>query len=460
MLCTLLCMDLSIPRPFQRIAVTEPRGAHTSKVDRIARVLARHDGTQPLSLKKKAVSHQVPKRGDRRLRDSKVDISDLDDILDIDPVARTCTAEPGVTFVDLVAATMAYGLVPTVVPELKTITIGGAVSGCSLESMSFEYGGFHDSCVEYEVITTDGRVLRCTPTNEHRLVFQMMHGSFGTLGVLSKLTFRLVPAKAYVKVTYHVFPSLAEYTAAIQSHADAHDVDFMDGIIHGPHKFVLCLGKFVDEAPYTHCYDWVRVYWESTGKRTEDYLRTADYFFRYDRGVTNPTPRSFIGRLLFGKLLSSARLLRLAEHGNRFLSASRPNVTVDLFLPIVKLDPFMRWYRDAIDHFPLWCVPYRRVRNYEWIADGYLDGIDSDLFIDIAIYGLAQPKGRNYYKEIEDALLRVQGIKTLISHNFYDEKTFWKIWNKPNYDAVKAITDPKNLLRDLYTKTCRAARGL
>ncbi|MDF2696220.1 MAG: FAD/FMN-containing dehydrogenase, partial [Labilithrix sp.] len=44
--------------------------------------------------------------------------------------------------------------------------------------------------------------------------------------------------------------------------------------------------------------------------------------------------------------------------------------------------------------------------------------------------------------------------------NYYDEKTFWTIWNKPNYDAVKRITDPKNLLRDLYTKTCLAARGL
>ena len=26
----------------------------------------------------------------------------------------------------------------------------------------------------------------------------------------------------------------------------------------------------------------------------------------------------------------------------------------------------------------------------------------------------------------------------VIAHNYYDEETFWKIWNKPNYDAVKA----------------------
>ena len=204
----------------------------------------------------------------------------------------------------------------------------------------------------------------------------------------------------------------------------------MDGIIHAPNKYVLCLGKFVDEAPYTHRYDWVRVYWRSTGTRIEDYLRTPDYFFRYDRGVTNVHPRSFVGRLLFGKVMSSTTLLRLAEVLHRFLSADRPNVTVDLFLPIAKLQDFMQWYRGAIDYFPLWCVPYRRVRYYEWIAPGYFDGIDDELFVDLAIYGLEQPRGRNYYKEIEDELPKVRGIKTLISHNFYDEETFWTIWNK------------------------------
>ncbi len=454
-------MNSSLPESLQRVALRGMGDAdHDAKVRRIAGELARHDGRRPMSLKKRAVAHQVPKRGDKRRQDQKIDISDLDRILEIDPIARTCTAEPGVTFVDLVDATLKHGLVPILVPELKTITVGGAVSGCSLESMSFRYGGFHDTCFEYEVITTDGAVLRCTPNNEHRLVFQMMHGSFGTLGVLSKLRFRLVPAKPFVKVTYDVFGTLDEYLAAIRQHSAHLDVDFMDGIIHAPDKYVLCLGRFVDEAPYTHRYDWVRVYWQSTGKRTEDYLRTPDYFFRYDRGVTNVHPRSFIGRLLFGKLMTSARVLRLAAVLNRFLSADRPTVTIDLFLPAPKLDAFMRWYRGAIDYFPLWCVPYKRVRYYEWIANDYFAGIDDDLFLDVAIYGLEQPKGRNYYKEIEDALLEVQGIKTLISHNFYDEKTFWRIWNKPNYDAVKRITDGKNLLRDLYTKTCRAARGL
>ena len=39
-------------------------------------------------------------------------------------------------------------------------------------------------------------------------------------------------------------------------------------------------------------------------------------------------------------------------------------------------------------------------------------------------------------------------------------RAFWQIWNKPNHDRVKAITDPDNVFRDLYTKTCQAAMGV
>jgi hypothetical protein len=234
----------------------------------------------------------------------------------------------------------------------------------------------------------------------------------------------------------------------------------MDGMIHSPASWVLSLGRFVDRAPYTHRYDWLGVYYRSTTERAEDYLRTPDYFFRYDNGVTNVHPRTWLGRLLLGKFLHSAQVLRLAEHFRRFLPAERPDVSVDVFVPVSRFGAFMDWYEARIGFFPMWCVPYRRVRDYEWISPDFFAGLEDRLFLDLAIYGMKPPAGRNVYKELEDELLAVGGIKTLISYNYYDEDVFWRIWNKPNYLAVKAITDPHNIFRDLYAKTCRAARGL
>lgn len=433
--------------------------SHRAKVDAVVAQLRAHTSGRPLSIRKRAVSHQVPKPNDESYRDEKLDLRALDAILEIDPIAMTATVEPGVTFAALVDATLEVGLLPLVVPELETITAGGAVSGCSLESMSFECGGFHDTCLAYEVITAKGEVIECTPDGDEQLLFHMMHGSFGTLGILSKLTCRLVPAAPYVHLRYERYESLADYRAAIERHAAKHDVDFMDGIIHSPAEYVLSLGTFAHSAPYTSHYDWTRIYWKSTHERTEDWLATREYLFRYDRGVTNVHPKSALGRLVFGRVFGSARLLRAASVLHRFLPA-RPSVTLDLFVPISRFGEFLEWYDRTIGHYPLWCVPYRRVHDYEWLAPSFYAELRDRMFVDLAIYGLEQPPGRNLYRELEEELPRVGGVKTLISYNYYDEKTFWSIFNKPHYDAVKQRTDPENIFRDLYEKTVLAPRGL
>jgi FAD/FMN-containing dehydrogenase len=166
-----------------------PRGIqledkHSQKVARVAEQLQNRKSTAPLSRQKRVVSHQVPKVHDKKHSDEKISLVDFDEVIEIDPERGICIAEPGIPFCELVDQTLPLGCVPIVVPELKTITIGGAVAGCSIESMSFQYGGFHDTCLEYEIITAQGDVLRCTPDNEHQLVFQMMLGSFGTVGIL------------------------------------------------------------------------------------------------------------------------------------------------------------------------------------------------------------------------------------------------------------------------------------
>jgi len=433
---------------------------HEQKIDRITKHLKERRSTKPVSLKKKAVSHEVPKPGDKRYLDDKIDLSDLNEILHINTEKRICIAEPGVTFFDLVAATMKYNLVPIIVPELKTITIGGAVAGCSIESMSYKHGGFHDTCIEYEIITAEGAVLICTPDNENNLLFQMVHGTFGTLGIISKLKLKLIPAKPFVKVTYEKYNNIHDYKSAIWGHYENKDVDFMDGIIHSPTEYVLSVADFVDEAPYTHNYDWMRIYYLSTKKRKEDYLKTPAYFFRYDKGVTNVHPKFFLGRLFFGKLINSTRTLKLVEKFRRLIPSDKIPVTVDVFIPFSKVSDFMEWYKREVKHFPLWCVPYRLVREYEWVSADFLNKIKDKLILDLAIYGMKKKGDKNYYKIIEDELMEIGGIKTLISNNYYSESDFWKIWNKENYDKVKGKTDPNNIFRGLYTKTCRTIMGL
>ena len=83
-----------------------------------------------------------------------------------------------------------------------------------------------------------------------------------------------------MKVTYEKYNNIEDYKLAIWGHYENKDVDFMDGIIHSPTEYVLSVANFVDEVPYTHNYDWMRIYYLSTKKRKEDYLKTPDIFFQ------------------------------------------------------------------------------------------------------------------------------------------------------------------------------------
>ena len=96
----------------------------------------------------------------QRTTDSaRLDVSDLNHVVDLDPVSRTARVQGMTTYEDLVEATLPHGLMPLVVPQLRTITLGGAVTGLGIEASSFRYGLPHESVLEAEVLTGDGEIV-------------------------------------------------------------------------------------------------------------------------------------------------------------------------------------------------------------------------------------------------------------------------------------------------------------
>ena len=119
------------------------------------------------------------------------------------------------TYEDLVDATLPHGLMPLVVPQLKTITLGGAVTGLGIESTSFRNGLPHESVLEMEVLTGDGRVVIATRDNEHADLFYGFPNSYGTLGYTLRLKIELRAGKPYVALRHVRFADAAELLAAM-----------------------------------------------------------------------------------------------------------------------------------------------------------------------------------------------------------------------------------------------------
>jgi FAD/FMN-containing dehydrogenase len=449
------------------MSLPELGARHREKVEAIARTvkgISEEGGTAFIT--KRGVHHVVPLPGDSRFRGRPVDISALTEILEIDPATRRCVAEPGVPFGRLVEATLRHGLLPAVVPELTGITVGGAVAGCSVESMSYRVGGFHDNCLSLEIVDGRGQVIPCSPEQDPD-VFGMAHGSYGTLGILSALEFSLVPARPFVHLEHRRYASCERFFAALLERCAEGDFDFVDALAHGPDSFVLSLGRFADSAPKTSDYRGLDIFYKSTLARDEDDLDTASYCFRYDtechwlsRSVPPLEWRPV--RALLGKyFLGSDNLIRWSKRLEPLLRLKRrPDVVCDVFIPSTRFEEFFAWYARVFDFYPLWIVPYRHVRPYPWLRAEHAARAGTPLYIDCAIYG--KPNGErdvDYSLLLEEKTFELGGLKTLISRNHYTPERFWQIYDRASYERMKRRLDPRGVFPDLYELFHRPPRA-
>jgi len=65
------------------------------------------------------------------------------------------------------------------------------------------------------------------------------------------------------------------------------------------------------------------------------------------------------------------------------------------------------------------------------------------------------PAGREtgyFNRRIEQVTLGLGGAKGLYSSAYYDEETFWRIYNRRRYDEIKRKYDPERVFQDLYAK--------
>ena len=89
-------------------------------------------------------------------RAGELDVSAFSRVLHVDPAARTAVVGGMTTYEDLADATLRHGLMPFVVPQLKTITLGGAVTGLGIESTSLRLGMPHESVLAMEILRWRG----------------------------------------------------------------------------------------------------------------------------------------------------------------------------------------------------------------------------------------------------------------------------------------------------------------
>jgi FAD/FMN-containing dehydrogenase len=400
-------------------------------------------------------------------------VSAFGGVLDVDVERRTALVGGMTTYEDLVDATLRHGLMPLVVPQLKTITIGGAVSGLGIESTSLRNGLPHESVVEMDILTGDGRVVTAAPGTEHDDLYWGFPNSYGTLGYALWLTIELEPVKPYVHLRHFRFDTAAEAMAAIaQIGADGsyrgHRADFVDGTAFSPEEIYLSVGAFSDIAPWTSDYTGQAIYYQSISGPQEDFLTIRDYLWRWDTDWFWCSRAFGVQRPLVRKLWPSRyrrsdvyRKLVALDHRHGFTRKldtrrGRPEqeaVVQDIEVPVERGAEFYEFFAASVGMAPVWLCPLRLRSDRSWPL--YPLKPDS-VYVNFGFWGnVTLPPGAGdgfYNRQIEDKVTELGGHKGLYSTSFYTEDEFWRLYNGPAYAGLKGEYDPQGRLAGLYEK--------
>jgi FAD/FMN-containing dehydrogenase len=385
----------------------------------------------------------------------RLDVRSFDQVLRIDPDRMTADVEGMTTYETLVDETLRYGLLPAVVPQLKTITVGGAVSGLGIESSSFQYGLVHETVEEMEILTGDGSLVACSPYQNRDLFFGFPN-SYGTLGYALRLTLRLVPAQPYVHLTHTQFAEPRGFFADLAQLCHQGSADFVDGTIFGQDEMYITQGVFSHDAPRVSDYTYMNIYYRSIQRKQDDWLTAKDYIWRWDTdwfwcskhfGVQNPAIRLFAKGALHSRTYQ--RLMRLSQ---RLLPASGASESViqDVHVPIGNAPVLCDFLLTEIGITPVWVCPFTTSER----AYDLCELSPNQMYINFGFWDMIPTtrESGHYNKMIERKVAELGGRKGLYSTSYYDKDTFWSLYDQKRYGELKKIYDPDGVFPDLYAK--------
>lgn len=139
-----------------------------------------------------------------------LDTKRLNRLIELDDQSHTITGEAGMIFQDLEWFANEKGFSIMHIPSCLTCgTVGGALAHRGTGIMSTKYGNIYDQCMSLEVVLPNGDIINTLPVPKHAGgpdLNQLFIGSEGTLGIITKAKFKLIPMPEVRKFRAFLFP--------------------------------------------------------------------------------------------------------------------------------------------------------------------------------------------------------------------------------------------------------------
>jgi FAD/FMN-containing dehydrogenase len=418
---------------------------------------------------------------------SLVNMESFNQILAVNEKDLYVEVESRVTIGELIDHIVPMGFTIGVVPELRTLTIGGLICGAGIESSSHRNGLFMNCCVMYRVLLGDGSIHEVTAQSNPEL-FSWIPFSSGSLCLFLSARIQLIriPPIPVVLLTYSAVHSDTEaiqaltQTCTARQQTDSHYADFIEGILFTKDDGVIVRGMLCDGIKDSSipCFSikWYSPFWyyhvkSAFWKKTKaapmkEYMPLIDYYFRHDRGIFWTLERKFpivlspIFRVFFGWTLDS-RLRRMSMLSDRSsvseVKREHKRVVQDPIVPLSRGVQSLRLFDNIFGITPIWLCPFKVIPLPRSSLLLFPEGRNGEyaFYLDIGLY--AVPTAADYdpvasHRKMEAFLRSQHGFVAPYSVCYSTPAEFWAMYNKDNYEKARELTQSKNRFVDLYSK--------
>ena len=216
----------------------------------------------------------------------------FDDIKELNTKNQTVHVGAMITMGKLMNYLYPLGYALQIVPEFKSLTVGGLIVGGGLESSSVHYGLFPLQCIEYTIVLGNGEIKKVTEDEEPEL-FSSIPLSYGTLGTIVDVRMNIIPIKPNIHLECVVITDYELIQSSLQNILkDTSSYEFIEGIIYSKSKTIIIKGNFIDNLiyPVIHPVTWYDPYFYQMIETYVDQgkmycsMNLLDYYFRHDRG--------------------------------------------------------------------------------------------------------------------------------------------------------------------------------
>ena len=446
---------------------TDLRSYHSKLLSKLQKDLIGNN--RRISIKKKTISNLFRYETLNKSSSFQVDLSKFNKPLYIDLKKQILEVQGLTTYEDIVNYTLPFGFLPTVTPELKHITVAGAIVGIGIESNSYKYGFVHDSLIEAEVLLPDGKIIICTANNQYSDLFYGLPNSYATLGYILRLKIKLRKVKPYVELKIKKFTNEIYFLKNINSATKDSSINYIESLIYSKDRLYLITGKETYNSTNIISIYGKTIIYKNLSKEGKVMLSIKDYIFRYDPEWFWAIPESLFFKLFRffapSSLRNSSFYAHYAKFQNRillkipFIKHEDPNLELLIQDWQVSLEKGYDLLKFALENLDIVGKPFMGVLVKTKVNASFYPMKKNKLYFNLGSYSYVKkiPNKPSYTntKMMDKFCFKLNGIKMLYSSTFISKNKFNAIYNGGKYNKIKNKYDPKLLLPSLFEKVVK-----